>query len=209
MNHFNPINFSDHNNYVNFSSLSSHATYLPSNPNQSKISKIINNEGHLNLNSLKTHVMLDAPILYELAISEFILSPTAETVAKISLPLIAIASFRVEQDEACFFQNGKKNDSIQEEIAFRMEINCKNALKKAMKVHAPSLSMKEIETLEVTQSIDEQVKEIAQHTLDMAERLPNPRWICWYHTLNTNIKMHSENMFVAMRCSVALKKLSE
>lgn len=124
---------------------------------------------------------LHAPLMFEQAIAEFTNSPTAETVATISLPLIRAAAFRVHQDAQCSRDASVYNG----DASPRMQNTYVMALQNAIKKYAPSLRLEKIQEEkrdEMQVEIKKKLREIVEKTLSAPNTLPDPTWI-GYHSI--------------------------
>lgn len=149
------------------------------------------NDSKKKLQWLREHAVDLHPLLmYELAIEEFKVSTTIETLNTVSAPLIRSASFRVLQDLRCF-----DSSSLIHAPKFLEELYVK-ALRREVRVEM-------MESYVLSQNmrlskIHSKLKEVA--LLSMSMNLPSPKWIA-------KGSMHSENHWKALRDQVALEFL--
>jgi hypothetical protein len=130
--------------------------------------------------------LLHAPLMYELAIAEFVAQPSVETINKISIPLMKVASFRIAQDASCV------NDSSAQAGVSAMEYVYTTALRTQVEKKLPNISLEHIfeqnrdERLACIKAKVREVAEMSKHT-----HLPDPTWIA-FHGMKVIITGHVE-----------------
>ena len=115
---------------------------------------------------------LYAPLMYELAISEFVMNPTVETVNLVSLPLLAAASFRVRQDVQCFTTWNTKSASVDEQMELVYRTSLDTQIQKHLQTSLASILETNIE--ERNQAVNQKVVQTAKKSMEI--NLPNPDW---------------------------------
>jgi hypothetical protein len=123
---------------------------------------------------LRQYSSLHAPLMFELAMAEFEHSPTRETLAFVSFPLIHAAASRVLQDCSCSVDRIEKLDAKAPDIVIRQiyfgsidlfltKIRCKAVLQFSEDTNLPLL---------------EKTKETMRQSLSAP--LPTPEWLKAY-----------------------------
>lgn len=153
---------------------------------------------------------MHAPLMFEQAITEFVIKPTVETIIQISIPLIKAASFRVVQDSKCSTDPSVFNG----DAAQRMEMTYLTSLNTQTEIHINKKLVTIISENEdaIKSAVNAKVLKIAHSSI--TQDLPSPNWI-GHHGLSVfrsgNIEMHSTADFKNHRDKVAndtIKKLN-
>ncbi len=133
---------------------------------------------------LRLNAELHAPLMYELAIAEFVNNPTLETITKITFPLLKAATFRVTQDASCSDDSTVSHGDAH----LCMDGTYRDALGKAVKKYAKDITpaIFAAKTKEAQSEVQQKICEIARQTLENLDKLPNPTWI-GYHGLDVHI----------------------
>ena len=117
----------------------------------------------LRLKWLQSHAAeFHAPLMYEQAISEFVVNPTAATLFQKTLPLIRAATFRVYQDSQCCKDSSvcKGDAPLRMESTYRISLN-----RQIEKRYKQSLETFVMNHMGLIQENNQLCKEIAQKTL--------------------------------------------
>lgn len=158
---------------------------------------------------LRSHADLHAPLLFELAIAEFVAQPMVDTLASIVVPLIQAATFRAHQDSQC-----SMDSSVHGNVPMTMRMVYGESLKTAVKKYVPSLDLEALFTerdAQIQAGIEGRLRAIAMRTLQHPETLPDPTWTS-HHGIKSFSnsgapKMARPEQFVEIRQRIAANEV--